>query len=154
MGVGGILSRNLNVVLNAGQSAQLSLNDYAVRMRVLNDLLGDLNVFVKRLAGAVDHNGGEAAVDAGLAGLEVRAVVKVQGDRNVRALLDGCLNHLHQVGVVGISARALGNLQNNRSVLLLAGLGDTLNDFHVVDVESADSVAAIISFLKHLGSSN
>jgi len=38
-------------------------------------------------------------------------------------------------------------------VLLLAGLGDALHDLHVVDVESADGVAAVIGLFKHfLGS--
>ena len=31
---------------------------------------------------------------------------------------------------------------------------DTLNDLHVVDVESTDGVTAVISLLKHLGSSD
>lgn len=56
MGVGGILRGHLNVVLNAGQRSQLSLYDNAVRMRILNDLFGDLNVLIKRLAAGVDHN--------------------------------------------------------------------------------------------------
>ena len=154
MGVGGILSRNLYVILNAGQSAELSLNDNTVSVSVLYDLLGLLNVLVERTGGAVDHNGGETAVDAGLAGLEVRAVVQMQGDRNIRALLNSCLYHLYEVGVVSVSACALGYLKNDRSVLLLASLGDTLNDLHVVHVESADSVAAVISLLEHLSSSN
>ena len=66
------------------------------------------------------------------------AVVQVQ---NVRALQNSSLYHLN-VGVVCVSACALGYLQDYRSVLLLASLGDTLNDLHVVHVESANSVAA------------
>ena len=57
-------------------------------------------------------------------------------------------------GVVGVGAGTLGNLQNNGSLLLLAGLSDGLNDLHVVDVESADGVAAVVSLLEHLGSIN
>ena len=49
---------------------------------------------------------------------------------------------------------AAGGLQDNRSVQLLAGFDNPLNDFHVVDVESADGVAAVISFLEHFGRSN
>ena len=120
---------------------------------VLYNLLGLLNVLVERTGGAVDHNGGETAVDAGLAGLEVRAVVQVQSDRNVRALLNSSLYHLNEVGVVCVSACALGYLQDYRS-LLLASLGDTLNDLHVVHVESANSVAAVVGLLEHLSSSN
>ena len=32
---------------------------------------------------------------------------------------------------------------------LLAGLGDALHDLHIVDVEGADGVAAVIGLLKH-----
>ena len=78
----------------------------------------------------------------------------MQSDRNVRALLDSCLYHLYEVGVVSVSACALGYLKDDRSVLLLAGLGDTLNDLHVVHVESADSIATVVSLLEHLSSSN
>ena len=55
-----------------------------------------------------------------LHGLEVGAVVQMQGDGDVRALDDGSLDQLHQIGVVGIGARALGNLQDDGS-LHLAG---------------------------------
>ena len=68
--------------------------------------------------------------------------------------LNSSLYHLNEVGVVCVSACALGYLQDYRSVLLLASLGDTLNDLHVVHVESANSVAAVVSLLEHLSSSN
>ena len=122
-------------------------------MSVLNDLLGDLNVLLEGLGGSVDHDGGEAAVDAGLAGLEAVAVVQVQSDGDLGALQNSSLHQLHEVRVVGVSTGALGDLQDNGSVLLAAGLGDTLNDLHVVNVESANSVAAVVGLLKHLGSS-
>ena len=149
-GVGGGVSSDLDFVLDAGQSAQLSLNDDTVVMSVLNDLAGDLDVLGEGLGGGVDHDGGEAAVDAGLAGLEVGAVIQMQSDGDLGALDDSSLHQLYQVGVVGIGAGALGDLQDNGSLLLAAGLGDALNDFHVVDVESADGVAAVVSLLEHL----
>ena len=121
-------------------------------MSVLNDLLGDGDVLLEGLGGSVDHDGSETAVDAGLAGLEAVAVVQVQGDGDVGALDNSSLNQLHQVGGVGILTGALGNLQDNGSVLLAAGLGNALNDFHVVDVESTDSVAAVVGLLKLFGS--
>ena len=122
-------------------------------MGVLDDLLGDLDVLGKGLAGSVDHDGGKAAVDAGLAGLEVGAVVQMQNDGDLGALDDSGLNQLHQVGVVGVGAGALGHLQNHGSLLLAAGLGDALNDFHVVDIESADGVTAVVGLLEHFGRS-
>ena len=106
-GIGSSVSGNLNIVLDAGQSAQLSLNHHAVVVSVLNNLLGDLDVLLERLGGGVDHDGGEATVDAALTSLEVGAVIQVQSDGNVGALNDSSLNQLHQVGVVGIGAGAL-----------------------------------------------
>ena len=70
-GVGGLVSGDLDLILNAGQSAQLGLDHNAVIVGILHDLLGDLDVLGKGLGGSVDHDGGEAAVNAALAGLEV-----------------------------------------------------------------------------------
>ncbi len=82
-GIGGLVSGDLDLVLDAGQSAQLGLDHNAVIVGILHDLLGDLNVLGKGLAGGVDHDGGEAAVNATLAGLEVRAVVQMQNDGDI-----------------------------------------------------------------------
>ena len=142
-----------NFILNAGQGAQLSLDNNAVCMRVFNNLLGQSNVLLKRLGRSVDHNRGEAAVDTALANFKGITVIQMESNRDIRAVLNRSLNHLDQIIVVRISARALGYLQHNRSLLILASLGDTLDDFHVVYVESADCIAAVVCFLKHFGSS-
>ena len=120
---------------------------------VLHHLLGDLDVLGKGLGGGVNHDGGKAAINAGLAGLKAVAVIQVEHDGDLGALNDGGLHQLHQVGVVGVGPGALGDLEDHRGLLLAAGLGDALDDLHVVDVESADGIAAGISFLKHLGCS-
>ena len=78
----------------------------------------------------------------------------MQDDGDIRVLDDGSLDQLHQIGVVGIGARALGNLQDDGGLQLAAGLGDALHDLHVVDVEGADGVAASIGLLEHLGTGN
>ena len=49
-----------------------------------------------------------------LAGLEVGAVVQVQRDGQVGIFDDGSLHQLHQIGVVGVGAGALGHLENDR----------------------------------------
>ena len=79
------------------------------------------------------------------------------GQIKARGLLgidDSRLDELHQIDVLGVGAGALGDLKDQRSALFDRGLGDALNDFHVVDVESADGVAAIVGFLKHLSRGN
>ena len=65
-------------------------------------------------------------------------------------LLFGSLNKLDKIGMVCIGSCTLGYLENERSIELFCGFGDTLNNLHIVDVESADGVAALISVLKHL----
>ena len=152
-GVGCLVGGHLDIVLDAGQRTQLRLHDHAVVMGVLHHLAGDLDILREGLGGCIDHHGGEAAVDAALAGLEVGAVIQMQNDGDVGAAGHSRLDQLHQIGVVGVGAGALADLQDHRSVLLLAGLRDALHDLHVVDVESADGVTAGIRLLEHfLGS--
>ena len=74
----------------------------------------------------------------------------MQSDRNIRVLDHCCLNKLSQISSVCILSCACGNLQDNRGLQLASCLSDSLNDLHVVYVESTDSVTALIGFLKHL----
>ena len=68
-------------VFDAGERAEFGFDDHAVIVRVFHHFLRDGDVFFKGLAGGVDHDGGEAAVHAALAGLEGIAVIEVQADR-------------------------------------------------------------------------
>ena len=149
IGVGSVLGVDLDRVLDARQATQLALDDHAVIVRVFDDLAGERHVLLVGSVGAVDHHGGEAAVDAALAQLEAVAVIEMYRDGQSR-LDDGRLDELHEVGMVGVLAGACGHLQDQRGALLLGRLGDALNDLHVVDVEGADGVAALVGLLKHL----
>lgn len=60
---------------------------------VIDDLLGDLDVFLEALVRGVDHDGGEAFVDALLAELEGVAMVEVHRDWN-RGNADGGFDEL------------------------------------------------------------
>ena len=120
-------------------------------MGILNDLLGQGDVLLEGLGGGVDHNGGKTAVNAALAQLEAVTMVQVQRDGDFGIFNDGSLDQLHEVRVVGIGAGALGNLQDDRRLQLAGSFGDALNDLHVVDVESADGVAAVVGLLEHFG---
>ena len=153
VGVVGVLGGNLHVVLDAGQSAQLSLHHHAVVVGVLHHLAGNRDVFLKGLGGGVNHNGSEAAVNAGLAQLEAVTVVQVEADGQT-GFDDGRLYQLNEIGVVGVGPGTLGYLENQRRVDLLGGLGDPLDDLHVVDVEGADGIAAVIGLGKHFFCSN
>ncbi|MPN40120.1 hypothetical protein SDC9_187655 [bioreactor metagenome] len=75
----------------------------------------------------------------------------MEHDGDIGALDDRGLHQLHKIGVVGIGPGTLGHLENQGSAEIAGGLGDSLYDLHIVDVECADSVAAVISFLEHFG---
>ena len=149
MRVHGFVSFDRNFVFYTGQRAELSFDHNAVIMSILNNLAGQGDVFFIGPGGGVDHNGGETAVNAALAELEAVAMVQMQRDRDIGVFDHGSLNQLDQIGVVGIGAGTLGNLQDNGSFQFACSFGDTLDDLHVVDVESADSITAVIGLLKH-----
>ena len=153
VGIGGILGGHVDLILNAGQGTQLGLHHHAVVMGILHHLTGQGNVLGKGLGGGVDHNGGEAAVDASLAGLKVGAVVQMEHNGDLRALQHSSFHQLHQVGVVGVGPGTLGHLEDYGSFLFPAGFRDALHNFHVVDVESADGVAAVVGLFEHFGRS-
>ena len=125
---------------------------------ILDNLTGQLDVLFKRQVRAVDHNGSKSAVNASLAGFKIGAVIQMQNDRQIHAALlsveQSRLNQLHQIHMLRIGARALGNLKNHRRLFHRGSLGDALNNFHVVDVESTDGVMSFVRFLKHLGRGN
>ncbi len=150
-GVGGVLGHD--VVLDAGENAQLTLDDHAVGVCVLHDLAGQGDVVLVGVVGAVDHDGGEAAVDAGLADLEVGAVIEVERQINA-AVGNGGLRQSDEIRMLGVLTGTGRHLQDDGGLDLACGLGDGLNDLHVVDVECADGVAALVGLLEHLGGGN
>ena len=154
MSVHGFVCFDGNFVFHAGKSAEFGLDHNTVIMRILDHLTGEGDILFEGLGGSIDHNGGETAVDAALAQFKGITVIQVQGDRDFGIQLDCGLDQLDQVCMVGVSAGTLGNLQNDGSFELAGSIGNSLNDFHVVDVEGADSVSAVIGFLKHFGCCN
>ena len=50
---------------------------------------------------------------------------------------------------MGIFAGAARRLQNDRGIELFAGFHNPLYDFHIVDIEGTDRVAALIGFFEH-----
>ena len=115
---------------------------------VLHHLFGEGDVILEGLGGGVDHDGGKAAVNAAFADLKIRAVIEVQGDGQAGIGLGG-LHELDEIDVLGILARAGGHLQDQGGIHLRCGLGDALDDLHIVHVERADGIAAFIGFPEH-----
>ena len=152
--IGGILCRNLNIIFDAGQSTKLCLNYYASLMSIVCNLLCQSNVLFEGLGGTVDHNGSEAAVDAGLADFKICAVVQMQSNGKIRIDIQSSLNETLQLSTVRILSCAGGSLEDNRGLLLSSSLGDGLYDLHVVYIECTDGIAAFICFLKHFSCCN
>ena len=148
--------RGFDVVFLAGEDAEFAFDRHIVLVGVFDDLRGLGAVFVKRQLGTVDHDGGEAVVDAALAGCEIRAVVQMQADRDQLAVfLDffrvfrRALGHVAQQRLVGVFTSALGNLQDQGGLGLDAGLDDGLELFHVVEVVSGNGITAFHGFREH-----
>ena len=122
-------------------------------MSVFHDLLGQRDVFFKGQMAAVDHYGGEAAVDAALAGFKIGAMIQMQHDGQI-GFRDSGFHQLYQIRMIGILPGALAHLQNHRRVFHLGRFRDALHDFHVVHIERADGVAALISLFEHFSRGN
>ena len=150
VGVASVFGVNLDRVLNTREFAEFRFDDDTVIVCVLDDLLGNADVFGKGMGAGVYHNGSEAAVNAILAEFETVAVVEVQTDGET-AGLDGRFDHFLEINGVGVLSGTRGNLQDKGGVFDGGRFDDTLNEFHIVDVESADCVAAVVCFLEHFG---
>ena len=77
-------------------------------------------------------------------------MIEVKDDRDLRMKLDSCLDKLYKIDGVGVLSCAGGSLEDQGGSQLGSCLGNTLNDLHVVDVESSDSIAAVIGLFEHL----
>ena len=130
------------VVLGADEHAQFAFDDAVVLVGVFDDPAANLDVFVERLVAAVNHHAGEPLVNALLAQLEGVAVIQVDGDGDVGGA-DGGFDELFEIDGAGVLAGALGDLEHDGRLFLLAGFDDGLEQLHVVDVEGAEGVFAL-----------
>ena len=122
-------------------------------MCVSNNFLGALDVLFEVIVRTIEHYGSETVIDASLAGFEICAMIEVQGNGDV-VDFQSSLHEVTEIRALCIFASTGRCLQDNRRVQLSSCLGDALHDFHVVDVESTDSVAAFVSLLEHFFSSD
>ena len=72
----------------------------------------------------------------------------MQGDGQILAF-ERSLYEVLEVGGLRILSRTSGSLQDDGGLQCSRRFGDALNNLHVVDVESADGVAALVGFLEH-----
>ena len=151
LGVGDLAGAN-DAVLNAADGADLGLDGQALVVSVLNQFLGLGHVLLDGIVRTVEHDGGEAGVDAGLGAL-VGAVIQVQrhGNGDAQALIHGADHGGNGLEAGHILAGALGDAQDDRA---LHGLGleqDALGPFQVVDVELPDAIVAVTCLEQHIG---
>ena len=140
-----------DAVLFAADCADLCLNGETELMCNVNELCGLLNVLVDREVRAVEHDRGEAGLNALVAAV-IGAVIEVQSDRNGDAegfihCLDHCSNGLEAAHILSC---AFGNTEDDRGVQLLRCEQNSLCPFEVVDVELTDSVLTVSCLVQHV----
>jgi len=157
VGAGVVALLSSNIVLNASKDTELALNSNVELVRVVDNLLGESNVLVVGKGRTVDHNVGEAALDAGNNKLVAVTVVEVESNGDALAVsadllgvLDSTLSHVAQKSLVRIGTSTLGNLQDDRALALGAGSDNSLHLLHVVEVKGRNSKPTINSTAEHL----
>lgn len=80
-------------------------------------------------------------------------MVEVKGDGEIM-IFQSCFYEMFQIRRFSVFAGTGRSLKDDRRVQFSSGLGNALDDFHVVDVECTDSIVAFIGFFKHFCSSN
>ena len=141
-----------NAVLDAADGTDLSLDAQALGVCQSNQLFGLGNVLLNGVVAAVEHDGGEASLHAGLAAL-VGAVVQVQsnGDGDAHGI-DHSVHHGGDGLEAGhVLASTLGDAQDDRALHFLTGGQNSLGPLQVVDVELRHTVVAITSLNQHFG---
>ena len=151
----GVRSR-LDVIFDAGENAEFAFDGDVELVRVFHNLAGFLDVLLIGEMGSVDHDRGEAVVDAALAGFEIRTVIEVKDDRNAFAagnllsILDRALRHVTEQSLVGVFAGPLRDLEDDRGFRFDTGLNDRLHLFHIVEIVRGDRVSALDCLLEQL----
>ena len=141
-----------NAVLDAADGTDLGLDAHALGVCQSDQLRGLGDILLDGVVAAVEHDGGEASLNAGLAAL-VGAVIQMQSDRNGDAhRIDHCVHHCGDGLEAGhVLAGTLGDAQNDGTLHLLAGGQDSLGPLQIVDVELRHTVVAVAGFDEHFG---
>jgi hypothetical protein len=137
------------VVLRADKHAEFAFNDAVMFVRVFDNAFANFNVLFERLVRTIDHDAGEAVVDAFFAKLEGITVVQVNRDRDV-GRADSGFDQFFEVNGMGVFACAAGDLQHDGRFFLLASFHDGLEKFHVVHVKRAERIFALEGFRKKI----
>ena len=138
----------VNLILNACQLAQLCLNHDASFVGVFYDFLCLCYVFLILQMGTVKHDRCETVFDTVFTYFKIRAVIQMQCNIQI-GFFDCGIHHCLQIFGMRIFQSRFGNLQDDSGILRLCRSYDTLDDFHVIDVECTDGIAALKCLFKH-----
>ena len=146
--IGGVFGVDLYGIFHAGQFAQFGFHHDPFVVGIVHHPFGQFDVFFKRIFGAVDHDRGKTAVHAGLADIEISAVIQVQGNGQT-GVFHGGFHQVQQVAVLGVFPGPGGYLQDQGRFFFFGSIHNALDDFHIVDVKGANGIMAFVGFLEH-----
>ena len=143
-----------NFVFYTSQYTKFAFYSYIKLMSVVNYLFRQSNVFFVRQVRTVDHNWREAHIDTRLASFECISVVEVKNDFRVFATQFLCIFystfcHVTQQCLVSILTGTFRYLEDYRRFGFNSSLYNSLQLFHIIKVESRDSISTFNSFRKH-----
>ena len=144
-----------NFIFHTSQHTQFTFYSYIELMSVVNHFLGQSYVFFVWQVRTVDHYWRESHVDARFAQFEWISVVKVKHDFRMCATQFFCIFystfcHVTQQSLVSIVTSTFRYLQDNRRFCFYSSLHDGLQLFHIVEVESRDSISTFDCSGKHI----
>ena len=153
IGISVVLSADL--ILNTCEDTQLTLNRYVILMRIVNNLLRQSDILLIRQVRTIDHDRREAHINTRLAQLERITVIQVKHDlrfltTQFLSVLNSALSHITEQSLVRVVTGTLRNLKDHRRLCLDSSLDNGLQLFHVIEVESGDSITALDGFSEHL----
>ena len=140
-----------DTVFFAADCANLCLDGQTQIVCNCNQFTGLCQVLFDREVRAVEHDGGEASLDAGIA-LIIGTVVQMQCNRNRDAQrFIHCLYHICNSLETGhVLAGTAGNAEDYRRVQLLCCVQDCLCPFQIVDIELTDCILAVSCLVHHI----
>jgi len=142
------------VLFNAAQHAQFGFDHQAFGVSGLDHAPGDFNIFIERFVAGINHDRTvKTALDTVVAGFLV-AMVEMNGKNSIRENLIGRGNQAFEHFLVGIRARALANLDNERGLAVQVPTEQTHGLLEVVDVVCADCILTICCFKQLFGCDN